>query len=93
MCEAVRRGDMVLTLHAEEELEADRLGVLDLECAVLSGRIVERQRDTLLGHWKYLVHGENTVGSGLGLVARLSRTRKTLIITVFRLDSKNGRHR
>ena len=59
MCEAVRRGDIVLTLHAEEELEADRLTIFDVESAILTGRIVERQRDAELGGWKYVLCGES----------------------------------
>jgi len=34
-----------MTLHAVEEMEDDRLTVLDVEHAILTGKIVERQPD------------------------------------------------
>ena len=41
----VRRRRYVMTVHAEEEMDNDRLSVFDVESAILTGRIVERQRD------------------------------------------------
>jgi len=45
MRELVRTSSYVVTTHAEEEMEADRLTVFDLEHCVLTGEIVETQRD------------------------------------------------
>lgn len=44
MREKVRRLEYV-TAHAEEEMSDDELTILDVEHAILSGKIVERQRD------------------------------------------------
>lgn len=41
----IRIRDYVVTLHAEEEMDEDGLSVFDLENAVLTGEIIERQRD------------------------------------------------
>ena len=41
----IRSLDYVVPLHAEEEMDEDDLSVFDLESAVLTGEIVERQRD------------------------------------------------
>ena len=41
----VRASEYVVTLHGHEEMEADGLTVYDVEHVILSGRIVERQRD------------------------------------------------
>jgi len=41
----IRSLDYLITLHAEEEMDEDGLSVFDLESAVLTGEIVERQRD------------------------------------------------
>jgi hypothetical protein len=48
----IRRRHYVVTLHAEEEMDEDDLSVLDLESAVLTGEIVERQRDRGTREWK-----------------------------------------
>ena len=34
-----------MTLHAEEEMNNDDLTIYDVESAILTGKIVERQRD------------------------------------------------
>ena len=44
MRQKVRSLDYVATAHAEEEMSDDDLTVLDVENAILSGRIRERQR-------------------------------------------------
>ena len=43
--ELIRSLKYVVTLHASEELEDDNLSILDLESIVLTGQIIERQRD------------------------------------------------
>lgn len=40
----VRSLDYVLTIHGEEEMENDGLSILDLENAVLTEEITERQQ-------------------------------------------------
>ena len=51
----VRANEYVLTLHGHEEMEADGLTVYDVQHVILTGRIVERQRDQRRKEWKYLV--------------------------------------
>ncbi len=41
----VRLHRYVMTLHAEEEMNQDRLSILDVEQVVWRGKIIERQRD------------------------------------------------
>ena len=41
----IRTRQYVVTLHAEEEMADDELSVLDLERVILTGDIIERQRD------------------------------------------------
>ena len=41
----VRALNYVVSIHAADELQDDNLSILDLENVVLSGRIIERQRD------------------------------------------------
>ena len=79
--------DYVLTLHAEEEMDEDGLSVFDLESAVLTGEIVERQRDRLTREWKYVVSGTGTDGGTVGVVGKLSITGCLVIITVYRVQT------
>jgi hypothetical protein len=80
----IRILDYVITLHAEEEMDDDDLSVFDLESAVLTGEIVERQRDSLSREWKYVVNGKALDGASVGVVAKLSLTGRLVIITVYR---------
>lgn len=80
----IEAGDYVVTTHADEEMDDDGLSVFDLERAVLTGTIVERQRDRKTQEQKYVVRGEGTDGSSVGVVGRLGATGRAVIITVFR---------
>ncbi len=51
MREKVRAREYVMTLHAEEEKDADNLSILDVEHCILTGEIVERQKDKRTGEW------------------------------------------
>jgi hypothetical protein len=55
MREKVRALRYVMTLHAEEEMDGDGLSIFDVEQVILTGQIVERQKDAETGEWKYLV--------------------------------------
>lgn len=45
MREHVRAFTYVMTIHAEEEMEDDDLSILDVEHAIRTGEIIERQKD------------------------------------------------
>jgi len=72
-----------MTLHAEEEMANDELTVFDVESAILTGRIKERQKDRDTGEWKYLITGTSLAGDNVAVIAKLSVTEKLVIITVF----------
>ena len=63
MREHVRALTYVMTIHAEEEMEDDDLSILDVEHAMLTGEIIERQKDQETDEWKYLIAG-NTLADG-----------------------------
>ena len=44
MRELVRQGQYVMTTHADGEADADDFSVVDMESALLTGKIVERQK-------------------------------------------------
>lgn len=85
MRERVRTSEYVMTLHAEEEMEADGLTVFDVERCILTGRIVQRQKDRLTGEWKYVIRGQTTEEARATVVAKLGPTGKVVVVTVFLL--------
>ena len=75
----VRRGEYVLSVHAENEMADDGLTDQDLEAAILNGRIVRRERDRI-GRPKYVIEGTATAGRGLTTVAQPFQTRQLILI-------------
>ena len=79
----VRRGEYVLSIHAENEMADDGLTDQDLEAAILNGRIVRRERDRI-GRPKYVIEGTALDGRGVTAVAQPLQTRQlVLIITAY----------
>lgn len=83
MRDKIRAREYVMTLHAEEEMDDDGLTISDVERAILTGEIVERQKDRDTGEWKYPIHGKTVRGSEVVVVAKLSPAAKLVIITVY----------
>jgi hypothetical protein len=80
----VRARKYVLTVHAENEMDADGLTIYDVESIVLTGRIVERQRDRALVGRKYLIGGRSLDGDPATVVAKIGPMGKLVFITVFK---------
>ncbi len=45
MQEKIHLQEYVMTLHAEEEMNDDNLSIFDVEQGILTGRIIEKQKD------------------------------------------------
>ena len=84
MRELIQTRRYVMTLHAEEEMDADGLTIFDIESAILTGRITERQRDRHPDAWKYLISGQALDGAAVMVVAKFGAADKLVLITVFR---------
>ena len=84
--EKVRLRQYVMTLHAEEEMSDDELTIFDIERCLLTGEIVERQKDSNTGEWKYLVKGQTVADDKIIVVLKISPTGKLVFITVYRLS-------
>lgn len=82
MREQLRARQYVMTLHAEEEMNDDDLSIFDIEHCILTGRIVERQKDQDTGEWKYLIQGRTLTKADIVVVAKLSLTGKMVIIPI-----------
>ena len=73
-----------MSTHADEEADADAFSVFDVESAILTGRIVERQRDPQTKEWKYVISGEAVDGRAISIVAKIGSSRRALyIITAY----------
>jgi len=80
----IRSRQYVMTVHAWEELDSDGLSVFDVENAILSGRIAERQTDQPWGDRKYVVRGRPLEGDdAVVVVAKLGPTGDLVILTVY----------
>ena len=69
--------------YAADELEDDNLTILDLENVVLSGQIVERQRDRSTRETKYVIQGSTLDGTAAEVVAKVGHSGKLFVITVY----------
>ena len=83
--ERVRSNQYVLTLHARREMNKDELRLFDVEHAILTGEIVERQIDKRTVEFKYRVRGLATDGSSVEVIVKIGPTFKMVVITVYRL--------
>ena len=81
--ERIRTRQFLITLHGLEEMEDEGFTVLDVEHVILTGEIVERQKDENTGEWKYLVRGSALSEEEVVVVAKLSPTHKLVIITMY----------
>jgi hypothetical protein len=83
MRDKVRTRQYVMTFHADEERDADKLSILDVEHCILTGTIVERQKDKDTAEWKYHIVGSAMRGRKMEVIGKIGTTDKLVIITVF----------
>jgi hypothetical protein len=82
--EHIRQGEYVVTDHARDEMDEDGFTLYDLEQGILSGTIVERQRDRVTREAKYRMRGTAADGGEIEIIAKLSFTGRLVIITVYK---------
>jgi Domain of unknown function (DUF4258) len=73
----------IMTIHADEEMDDDNLSIGDIETCILTGEILERQRDRETGESKYRIRGINLDGNSMETIVKLGLTSKVIIITVY----------
>jgi hypothetical protein len=83
MREKITAQEYVMTVHAEEEMSDDDLTIYDIEEGILTGEILERQKDRVTAESKYRIRGTTLEGSEVEIIAKLSPTGKVVIITVY----------
>lgn len=79
----VRSLNYVVSVHAAEELDDDNLTILDLESVLLTGQIIERQRDRRTREVKGVVRGRTLSGLEAETIIKLGHTGTLVVITVY----------
>lgn len=79
----IRTLSYVVSTHAADVLDDDNLSILDLENVVLTGSIVERQRDRATRETKYVIRGASLEGISGEVVAKICRSGQLVIITIY----------
>lgn len=80
----VRERRYILTIHALEEMSEDDVLNKDIEHAILTGKIVERQVDRTTKERKYVLTGPDLAGQPVGVVLKMGSTGKAVVLTVYR---------
>lgn len=83
MRDKIRKLEYIMTIHADDEMNDDCLTISDVERCILTGRILERQKDKDTAEWKYRINGRTLSDNEVGIVAKISPTGKLVIITVY----------
>lgn len=79
----IRAGEYVVPVHAADELDDDEITIYDVENIILTGQIVERQRDAQTRERKYVVRGETLDGEAACSVVKIGPTGKVVVITAW----------
>ena len=83
MRERIRTRQYVMTVHAEEGMNDHGLTIYDVERSILTGEILERQKDRVTAEWKYRIRGETVDGGQVEVITKLGPTGKLVIITAY----------
>ena len=77
-----------MTLHAEEEMDADGLFIVDVENALLTGDLVGRQTDRESRERKYLIQGPSADQTAdVVVVVKFGLGDQLVIVTVYANES------
>ncbi len=66
-------------------MNEDELSIYDVESGILTGTILEEQKDEVTKEWKYRIRGSTLVTETVEIIAKISSTNKLVIITVYTL--------
>ena len=83
--ELVRREEYEISTHANEEMSNDDLVSIDVENAILTGKIEKRFTRDPRGT-RYEVLGEACDNRPIVVVCRIARSSSLIIITVYALE-------
>ena len=79
---AVAHGRYLTTDHADAGMETDDLTILDVECAIVHGKIRKKETDDPRGpRWEIVGPAED--GREVGVVIRMMQPDSILVVTVY----------
>ena len=81
--DCIRSSNYAVSLHASEELDDDNLTIFDLENILLTGEIIERQRDRKTREVKLVVRGISLEGIEAETVVKFSPSGTLFVITAY----------
>lgn len=81
--ECVRSLNYAVSIHAAEELDDDNLTIHDLEHIILTGKIIERQRDTRTQEVKCVVRGLTLEERYAETVVKIGPLGNLFVITAY----------
>lgn len=81
--EKIRAGAYVVPFHAANELDDDEISIFDVETIILTGEIIERQRDAQTRERKYVVKGETLDSEAACCVVKIGPTGQIVVITAW----------
>jgi Domain of unknown function (DUF4258) len=73
----------VVSMHAAEEMEDDGFTILDLENIILTGTIVERQKDQKTDETKIVIRGFSLDGREAETVVKVGLSGILYVVTVY----------
>jgi hypothetical protein len=79
----IREGLFLIPFHAANELDDDEISILDVEQIILTGDIIERQRDPQTRERKYVIRGGTLAGEAACCVVKLGPTGAVILITAW----------
>ena len=79
----IRNRQYIVTEHARQEMTNDLLTVFDIEHVILTGEILERQRDQQAVEWKYRIRGSSVENDWVEAVVKITPTGKVVVLTVY----------
>ena len=79
----IRDGEYVVPFHAADELDDDDISIFDVESIILTGQIIQTQRDPKTRERKYVIRGGTLAGETAVCVVKFGPTGEVVLITAW----------
>ncbi len=82
--EKVRTREYIISIHADDEMDDDDIDVYTAEHALLTGSLIERQKDRETHEWKNVIRGlSRNQERHIVVVVKFTPTGKLVWLTVY----------
>jgi len=82
--EKVRTREYIISIHADDEMDDDDIDVYHAEHVLLTGSLIERQKDRETHEWKYVIRGlSRNQERHIVVVVKFTPTGKLVWLTVY----------